>query len=97
MTRELRVLNKTHDFTPPDAVYIGRPSKWGNPFSHLQNSLAQFRTETREEAIAKYKEWILEKPELIEAAKQELRGRDLVCWCSPKPCHGEVLLEIANS
>ena len=36
------------------------------------------------------------KPELIARAKVELRGKTLGCWCAPKPCHGDVLLEIAN-
>lgn len=35
-------------------------------------------------------------PELVELAKKELKGKDLVCWCAPKLCHGDVLLEIAN-
>lgn len=79
-------------------VYIGRPSKWGNPFSHLPNTLAQFRVETRDEAIDKYKEWLLSQPELVAAAKLELKGKVLGCFCRPQyRCHGDVLSEIANS
>jgi Domain of unknown function (DUF4326) len=77
-------------------VYIGRPSKWGNPFSHLENSAALFKTGTREEAIQKYKEWILSSPKLVEEVRRELKGKVLGCWCHPLPCHGDVLAEIAN-
>lgn len=74
----------------------GRQGGWGNPFSHLTNSAAVFRVATREEAVAKYREWLLAQPELVEKARRELRGRVLGCWCMPEPCHGTVLAEIAN-
>ena len=42
-----RVLNRRTDTIPPGAVYVGRPSKWGNPFTHLSGTtLAQFRVKT---------------------------------------------------
>jgi hypothetical protein len=78
-------------------VYIGRPSDWGNPFSHLPASAAKWRVATREESIRKYEEWLLEQPELLERVRQELRGKVLGCWCSPLPCHGDVLARIANA
>ena len=71
-------------------VYIGRPSKWGNPFRLATN-------EPRELAVAKYRDWLMSKPELVAAAKRELRGKVLGCWCAPRACHGDVLLEVANS
>ena len=74
-------------------VYIGRPSKWGNPFSHKGGTKAQFRVDTREQAVACYRKWVLEQPELMEALP-ELRGKTLGCWCAPKACHGDVLLEL---
>jgi hypothetical protein len=37
-------------------------------------------------------------PDLREQARGELRGKDLACWCAlDEPCHGDVLLEIANA
>ena len=39
-------------------VYIGRGSKWGNPYSHLESSKAQYKTKTRAEAINRYEDWI---------------------------------------
>ncbi len=77
-------------------VYIGRPSKWGNPFSHLPNTLARFRVATREEAIRAYEEWLNTQPQLLTALP-ELRGKVLGCWCSPQSCHGDVLLRLVNS
>lgn len=85
-----RVLNKYRDTIPSDAVYIGRPTKWGNPFSIGKDG-------TREEVIAKHRKWFLSQPSLMEEAKTELRGKDLFCFCAPKSCHGDLLLEIANS
>jgi hypothetical protein len=67
-------------------VYIGRPSKWGNPF-------VIGRDGDRDEVIRKYKEWILSQPELLRDLK-ELEGKVLGCWCAPKKCHGDVLVEL---
>lgn len=78
-------------------IYIGRPSKWGNPFSHQPGTLAEFRVASREEAIDRYREWILSRPALVEAARRELRGKILGCHCKPKECHGDILAEIADS
>mgnify|MGYP001610699713 CR=1 FL=1 len=77
-------------------IYIGRPSKWGNPFSHLSGTLARFKVKSRTEAVLAYRGYMLYKPELIAAARRELRGRDLICWCAPLACHGDILLDIAN-
>jgi hypothetical protein len=76
-------------------VYIGRPSKWGNPFSHKAGTLAEFRVATNEEAVAAYAEWIQGQPGLL-AALPELRGKVLGCWCARNPCHGDVLVGLAN-
>ena len=77
----------------PSDVYIGRPSKWGNPFSHLANTLAKFRVRNRQEAIDKYREWIVQQPELM-ADLESLRGKTLGCFCSPRACHGDILIEL---
>lgn len=74
-------------------IYIGRPSKWGNPYSHKEGTLADFKVETREEAIQKYEEWIRQQPELM-ASLHELEGKVLGCWCAPLLCHGDVLLKL---
>lgn len=73
----------------PDCVYIGRPSKWGNPFSIGKDG-------TREEVVEKYRTYLLSHTDLVEQAKKELGGKNLVCFCAPKLCHGNILIEIAN-
>lgn len=70
-------------------VYIGRPSKWGNPFRIGKDA-------TREEVIAKYREWVLQQPALIDAL-HELRGMRLGCYCYPLACHGDVLADLADA
>lgn len=82
-----RVLNQRDK--PTDGVYVGRPSKFGNPFEIGKDG-------TRAEVIHKYERWIRTQPTLIEAAKTELRGRNLICWCAPKACHATILLHLAN-
>ena len=84
-----RVLNKHKDAIRKDAVYIGRPSKWGNPFIIGPDG-------DRTDVIEQYYAYIMDTPKLYDAAKKELRGKDLVCFCAPRACHGDVLLLIAN-
>jgi hypothetical protein len=79
----------------PCDVYIGRPSIWGNPFSHKAGTLANYKVKNRKEAIEKYREYLLNSPELL-ARLPELKGKTLGCWCKPQACHGDVLLELAN-
>ena len=81
----------------PFDVYIGRPGKWGNPFWFTKYPVPGFahQERTREESIALFRNWIMTKPELLRDLK-DLKGKVLGCWCSPKPCHGDVLVELAN-
>lgn len=73
-------------------VYIGRPSIWGNPFTHIadRNTLAKFVVRTREEAISKYENYLLNSPGLM-AQLHTLKDKRLACWCKPKSCHGDTL------
>jgi hypothetical protein len=82
-----RVKNKYRD--GQSGTYIGRPSKWGNPF-------VIGRDGDRDTVVDKYETWVRGQPLLLEAIKRELRGVDLVCFCAPQRCHGDVLLRIAN-
>jgi len=85
----MTIHNKKHGTAPADAVYIGRPSKWGNPFVIGKDG-------NREQVIAKFEEWILGQPQLL-ADLHEIKGKDLVCWCAPEACHGDVLARLANN
>lgn len=80
----------------PHDVYVGRPSPFGNPFSHKTGTLAEFQVATKEEAIRRFEKWLLEQPALVARVKRQLRGKVLGCWCKPGPCHGDVLARIAN-
>lgn len=68
----------------PYDVYIGRPSKWGNPFIIGKDG-------TREEVISKYEIHIMTRPDLIQDLA-ELEDKTLGCWCKPKACHGDILV-----
>lgn len=78
---------------PLDAVIVDRTSQWGNDFVVGVDG-------TREECIAKYREYFI-KPTLQVygmAYFEELRGKDLACWCPlDQPCHADILLELANA
>lgn len=79
-----RVLNIKYDDIPDDAIYIGRTSPYGNPHFITPRM-------TRAMAIAAFERDVLPMLDLYP-----LEGRDLVCHCAPKPCHGDVLLREAN-
>ena len=70
-------------------VFIGRPSKWGNPF---KIGPANY---TREQALDMYKKWIVEQDDLLEQIN-ELKDKTLGCYCKPEDCHGDTLLKLAN-
>ena len=76
-------------------VYVGRGSKWGNPYSHKEGTLAEEVVASRSEAIKKYKEYLLSNEDLM-GSLPELKGKVLGCWCKPKSCHGDILLKYAN-
>lgn len=85
---------------PPNTVYVGRPSKWGNPFTVGKDG-------TAEDCVRKYRSsafppgddefhYVITEDNRA-AAVRELRGKNLSCWCAlDQPCHADVLLELAN-
>lgn len=92
---------------PPNTVYVGRPSKWGNPWSPTNhtvismqgNTVVASRPGTIEECIKAFRDDVRNgtfgyKPADVRVA---LRGKNLACWCPlDAPCHADVLLEMAN-
>ena len=91
----------------PYDVYIGRPSVWGNPYTHIvdKTTAAKYIVSTRDEAVANYRKWIIEGDgQHLLARLDELEGKTLGCWCvrdeskyhkdMKMVCHGEVLLEL---
>lgn len=104
---------------PKGAKYVGRPTRWGNPYSRAEvianikeDWMQKFsfpateaqliaEQEWRTIALEMYQEHLTERIELVNGdvnwIKEELRGKDLVCWCPlDQACHADVLLEIAN-
>jgi hypothetical protein len=122
---------------PEGAIYVGRGSRWGNPyrlgdtqvrypaidgseweregrsgktsgerhrFVHSDGTVTwhQVETATPEQVVKLYRRWLADRPELVKAARRELAGRDLMCWCplpepsKPDHCHARVLLDLAN-
>ncbi|MFH9426036.1 DUF4326 domain-containing protein [Streptomyces sp. NPDC017529] len=106
---------------PEGAVYVGRGTRWGNPWVVVQTSSdtgwtvnwashrrqlphgleSAFPAHNQRAAHARaaeaYETWLRHDPQSLEHARDELAGRDLMCWCHKSlPCHADVLLRIAN-
>jgi len=86
----MKVVNRRTKPSGCKPIYVGRPTVWGNPFVIGKDG-------SRKEVIAKYEKWLLAQPGLVKRARQDLRGRDLECWCAPAACHADVLLRVANT
>ena len=84
---------------PKNTVYVGRGSKWGNPFKVTAEMNAHF-------AVTAFEVWLKpdgrpvpmsEKKEALLSSLHELKGKNLACWCKlSMPCHADVLLKLAN-
>lgn len=70
------------------AVYVGRPSKWGNPIQVSDEN-------PRGAALDKYLDFLRRSPDLVSEMRRELAGKDLICWCAPRACHAEVIRHVA--
>jgi hypothetical protein len=87
-----------------EGVYVGRPSPLGNPFSHVPSTKAEFRVETRDEAVDCYEPWLrgkLKTDTLVKTAFWTLvdfyrvfGDLTLICWCVPKRCHAEIIAKL---
>lgn len=86
MIEPKRIWNKKYPY-PKDCVYIGRPSKWGNPFIIGKDG-------NRYEVIEKFIKYLVSSELFNEL--DELKNKHLLCWCDPKPCHGHVLVNLSD-
>lgn len=68
---------------PLGAVYVGRPTVWGNPFvpGRVIPFLPGRRVQDARHAVSLYRGFAPLEPRLIEMARRELAGKDLACWC----------------
>jgi hypothetical protein len=81
---------------PENAIYVGRPTVWGNPYA-VGAQLLNGEILTADKAVALYEQHLRENFDERDI-RHCLRGKDLVCWCAlDEPCHADVLLRIANS
>ena len=87
---------------PPNTVYVGRPTRWGNPFpltpaaerSHAKGEEFYYRL-----SVEAFSSWIEgeEQAGFRSDIRLKLKGKDLACWCKEgMPCHADVLLQISN-
>jgi hypothetical protein len=95
------VVNKRSPGFKPNANqrYIGRGSPWGNPFTHLPlgRTKAQFQVATEEESMVRYETWVREKLAEDPQLRRKLLvldGHEPVCYCNPRPCHGDILIKL---
>lgn len=90
---QTKVVNKHYEKYD---VYIGRGSKWGNPYTHMKGKTkAQFFVGSRDEAVEKYEEWIKQQPDLLSSL-HELKNKRLGCYCAPSRCHGDILVKLVE-
>ena len=82
----MKVYNKRNSGIPKEAIYIGRPTIWGNPFSKG----------SKDKNISDFREYAEKRSQEQPGWLKPLKGKDVVCWCSPAGCHGDVIIEIAN-
>ena len=100
----IKIVNKDKK---PYNFFIGRPTNWGNPFSHIPDSLADVIVSSREESIECYRRW-LAKEDFLDLRKDKrdwilnnvhfLKDKILGCYCdiSKERCHGEILKKLAE-
>lgn len=95
---------------PPNTVYVGRPSDFGNPFAVgdlVYSQSGHFDDDstlsggaiwvTEGNCLILFRMWAQQMAEAYPAWLERLRGKDLACWCAEgSPCHADILLEIAN-
>lgn len=104
---EITVVNH-HHLSKEDhqgTEYIGRGSPLGNPYSHMDGTTAQHKVESREAAVAAYRPWleaqigdgndaVIEELDRLAALAMEQGFLNLRCYCSPAPCHGEIIRDV---
>jgi hypothetical protein len=75
----------------PNTVYVGRPSRWANPFRIGFDG-------DRETVVRKFREYAMERLKQESDWLEPLRGKDLACWCPlDKACHADVLIELLEA
>ena len=105
-----RVWSKKDKNIPAGAVYVGRPSKYGNPFkvgrrlgcgpplfTHSVFLCQMQKEDDRDRVCEQFEDYMASHPDLVAEVRRELKGKHLICFCAPRRCHADTLLRIANS
>lgn len=98
------VLNKRRNKIPDGAIYVGRPTIWGNKFVIGKPHFVTGKPMTRKDVIDEYEEYMRLLISLDLISLEGLRGKDLVCWChywdgkgkNPRYCHADILLDLVE-
>ena len=94
----LKIYHFGSDKIPPGVEYVGRPTTFVNPWSHVKGK-SLHKTKTAAESVKKYIEYAAGNTAIGKLARRHLRGKDLSCDCggkSEKECHASVVMELAN-
>jgi hypothetical protein len=105
---KINVVNKHQHKPTVNDFYIGRGSPVGNQYSHLDNTKALYKVNTREEAVEKYEIQLkmdiaarrVEVVNFLNEIYLKLKAGEevnLICYCAPKMCHGDVIRKIILS
>jgi Domain of unknown function (DUF4326) len=88
-----RVLNRAFSsyYGRYTSIYVGRPTKWGNPYGMGLESRRDLVCDQYDQYIATR----LINDLLTEKDFKELEGKNLMCFCAPKRCHADTLLKLA--
>lgn len=89
---------------PANTVSVCRPGRWGNPFpigKPAEDVPMEFRGQIARDAkhaVELYRSLIRHFGFPIQCDLEELRGKNLACWCPlDQPCHADALLYWANA
>lgn len=90
---------------PEGAVYVGRPSRWGNPYRRAEYVPWWDAEDIPRLMVSDFRHGCIERTFVVpmprypsvKEIRSALRGHDLVCWCPlDQPCHADVLLELVG-
>jgi hypothetical protein len=96
MKRLIYNRRKGSDLAPLDAIYCGRGTPYGNIFVMTHETGGEESIGSRTWACTQFEKYAAERVTREPSWLAPLRGKSLVCWCSPKRCHCETLIRLAN-
>ena len=82
-----------------DYIYIGRPGKYGNPYSSKEGTLAEFKVDTKKESLEMFEKYLNKNDHLVLDLIEDLKSKGVTkigCFCKPSKCHGDIYLKRIN-